>query len=90
MLYYNQHKKRIILIRQVAPIDWSIQTLRLSRTGTAWRESTTLYLGATGRLAIGEFQVNTGRDCIKFRWHLEKLLAAYPDNFTLTVIKAAA
>lgn len=86
IVYYNDTKKTTLFIRQITPIPWSTLTLRLSHAaaGRAWNESSTVYLGATGRVAIGEFQVHAHRDCIKFRWCFEKLLAVFPDCFAIT------
>jgi hypothetical protein len=86
IVYYNEAKKTTLFIRQITPIPWSTLTVRLSHAaaGRPWNESSTVYLGPTGRAAIGEFQVHAHRDCIKFRWCFEKLLAAFPDCFAIT------
>jgi hypothetical protein len=86
IVYYNDAKKKTLFVRQTAPIPWSTLTLRLSHAvaGRIWNESSTVYLGETGRTAIGEFQVHAHRDCVKFRWCFEKLLAAFPGCFAIT------
>ena len=88
IVYHNAAKKTTLFVRQTAPIPWSTLTLRLSHAaaGRAWNESSTVYLGPTGRTAIGEFQVHAHRDCIKFRWCFEKLLSLFPDNFAITPV----
>jgi hypothetical protein len=88
IVYHNAAKKTTLFVRQTAPIPWSTLTLRLSHAvaGRAWNESSTVYLGAEGRVAIGEFQVHAHRDCIKFRWCFEKLLALFPAHFSITPV----
>lgn len=90
ILYYNRPRNLIQLIQRTHPIDWTTKTLQLSHIlrGRVWNESTTVYLidSAGEKTSIGEFQVHTHRDCIKFRWCFERLLNAFPDAFRIVTL----
>lgn len=81
ILYYNQHKNKLQFINPIRKVDWTLQTIRFTKTGTAWNESSTIKIG---KVTIGEFQVHNHRDCIKFRWSFEKLLELFNDCFEIT------
>ena len=82
ILYYVDQTKELRLIKEKSKIDWSAQDLSFlhATKKKKWNESTTLKIGET---SIGEFQVHTKRDCIKYRWHIENLLKLFPHNFDI-------
>lgn len=111
ILYYNEHKKKMLFVKLRDRIDWTtclvgftrlpsedrergldVKLISDANTNTSltnhitqpkqkyWNESTTLNINNIG---IGEFQVHTGRDCIKFRWVFEKLLDVFRDHFDI-------
>jgi hypothetical protein len=82
ILYYNKHTSRLSFIKQKTEIDWNahiVEFLHITKNKT-WNESTTIKIGG---IAIGEFQVHNHRNCVKFRWMFEKLLAhpSFCDHF---------
>lgn len=80
ILYYNQHKNVVQFIRLTNKVDWSTQSIQFTKTGAAWNESSSIKIG---KITIGEFQVHTHRDCIKFRWSFEKLIELFKDSFEI-------
>lgn len=88
VLFYDKKEDACLYIQRTATrIPWD--GLRWSRGGPdqpAWNESNTLY-GASGK-AIGEFQIHTHRNCVKFRFNLKNLLAEFPAAFTVESITA--
>jgi hypothetical protein len=80
ILYYNQHKDVLQFIRVINNVDWSSQAIQFTKIGTAWNESSSIKIG---KITIGEFQVHSHRDCIKFRWSFEKLIELFNDSFEI-------
>lgn len=80
IVYYNQNKDVLQLIRVINKVDWSSQAINFTKTGAAWNESSSIKIG---KVTIGEFQVHTHRDCIKFRWSFEKLIELFKDSFEI-------
>ena len=81
IIYYNKKKDEIKFIQRVSSIDFSSCNLLFSRpTADRWNESNTLKIETH---TIGEFQVHNNRDCVKFRWNIEKLLKLFPDHFLI-------
>lgn len=54
-----------------------------TRDADTWKESTTIKYNGVG---IGEFQVHTKRDGVKFRFHMEKLLEILAKDGTVIVV----
>ena len=84
IIFYNKKRDKLKFIKPIKDIDFDLLDLSFSRTRDTWNESNTLRLNATD--TIGEFQVHNNRDCIKFRWNLEKILKLFPDHFTVSLI----
>lgn len=80
IIYYNQHKDVLKFIRLINKVDWSSQTIQFTKMDAAWNESSSIKIG---KVTIGEFQVHTHRDCIKFRWSFENLIDLFKDSFTI-------
>ena len=88
-LYYNEPANIVLLIKQIKPIDWSIQPLKFSHLEKVkiWNESTTLYLSHNGTLiTIGEFQNHKNRNCFKFRWQFKNLLDHFKNHFEIRTL----
>jgi hypothetical protein len=85
ILYYNQKTNRLLYIRKTNAIDWLNKTIEFShhKKNKAWGESSSISIN---NIKIGEFQVHNHRDCIKFRWAFEKLLALFSENFDITTL----
>lgn len=81
ILYYNQHKNKLQFIKLMKKVDWPLQAINFTKTGSAWNESSSIKIG---KVTIGEFQVHNHRDCIKFRWSFEKLIEQFNDCFEIT------
>lgn len=82
ILYYNQKENVLGMYKQVGAFQWG--ELRLSRSGDAWKESSTLYATRNGKTkTIGEFQIHTYRDAVKFRFDFKNLYELYSDAITL-------
>ena len=83
-IYYNEKKNLLKYVTKKNEIEWEQYPLILGHIdkNKAWNESTTLYLQQNAKnITLGEFQIHTHRDGIKFRWNFEKLLDVFPDNF---------
>ena len=82
ILYYNEKMNQVLFIKTKNPIDWTNVVLTLSHIlkNKVWGESTTLYVK---NKTIGEFQVHTHRNCIKFRWNLINLVEMLPGHFDI-------
>lgn len=82
IVYYNQKKDILRFIICNKKIEWEARPFEFShRTkNKIWNESTTISISG---VTIGEFQVHNHRDCIKFRWCFEKLLATFSDCFDI-------
>ena len=82
-VYYNKKSDKLLFIKKVAPIQWSSLVVEFSHTkkNKVWGESSCISIDG---VTIGEFQVHNHRNCIKFRWAFEKLLAKWPECFEIT------
>lgn len=80
IVYYNQKKDILQLIRLINKVDWSSQSINFTKTGVAWNESSSIKIE---KVSIGEFQLHNHRDCIKFRWCFEKLIKLFNDSFEI-------
>lgn len=82
ILYYNTDRDTVSLIEQKHPIDWSNYnyTFTHQEKKHSWNEGTTLKLNGK---AIGEFQIQKNRDCVKFRWYFENVLSLFRRNFKI-------
>ena len=82
ILYYNKHSNKLAFIVYKEQIDWSNSTIQFSHNikNKLWNESSSISING---VTIGEFQVHNNRDCIKFRWCFEKLLAMFGQHFTI-------
>ena len=82
LLYYNNHSNKLAFIVYKEHINWSNSTIQFSHNikNKLWNESSSISING---VTIGEFQVHNNRDCIKFRWCFEKLLAMFGQHFTI-------
>ena len=82
LLYYNNHSNKLAFIVYKENINWSNSTIQFSHNikNKLWNESSSISING---VTIGEFQVHNNRDCIKFRWCFEKLLAMFGQHFTI-------
>lgn len=82
VVYYNKHKNRLLFIKLKQKIDWTLHEISFSHIvkNKKWNESSSIIIG---NITIGEFQIHTHRDCIKFRWAFEKLLELRKDHFDI-------
>lgn len=83
IVYYNKHKDKLLFVQLKNPIVWTTYDVSFSHVvkNKKWNESSSISVNGT---TIGEFQVHTHRDCIKFRWSFEKLLDLFSDHFEIT------
>jgi hypothetical protein len=83
ILYYNKHKNLLALIVLKEHINWSNYAIKFSHNvkNKLWNESSSISIDG---ITIGEFQVHTKRDCIKFRWCFEKLLTMFGEHFIIS------
>jgi hypothetical protein len=82
-IYYNKKSDKLMFIKKVAPIQWPSLVVEFShiKKNKVWGESSCISIDG---VTIGEFQIHNHRDCIKFRWAFEKLLAKWPECFEIT------
>lgn len=82
VLFYAKGENKALWIEHVAPIPWETVSLTFSHTEKAkeWNESTSLKIGGT---SIGEFQIHSHRDGVKFRFNLKTLLTTFPACFSV-------
>ena len=82
ILYYNKHSNKLAFIVYKEQITWSNYAIQFSHNikNKLWNESSSISING---VTIGEFQVHNNRDCIKFRWCFEKLLAMFGQHFTI-------
>ena len=88
-LYYNEKKDKIIYISKKNDIDWNDYNYNFTHllNKKKWKESTTLKIEMDGNnTSLGEFQIHKKRSAIKYRWHFEKLLDIFKDNFNIIEI----
>jgi hypothetical protein len=85
MLYYNKKTNTMLYIKLIKPIIWDDYPIDFSHItkNKVWNESTTIKINSN---SIGEFQVHNKRNCIKFRWSLEQMLALFKTNFEVITI----
>ena len=85
IIYYNKNRDLVQFIKMKQPIDWSLYKIEFSHINKMkkWNESTTISIN---NICIGEFQVHNHRDCIKFRWAFEKLLALFGEHFEIIIL----
>ena len=85
-LYYNEKKNKIIYISKKNDIDWNSYNYNFTHllNKKKWNESTTLKIEMDGNdISLGEFQIHKKRSAIKYRWHFEKLLDIFKNNFNI-------
>jgi hypothetical protein len=82
ILYYNKHSDLLAFIVLKEEINWSASNINFSHNirKKLWNESSSISING---VTIGEFQVHKNRDCIKFRWAFENLLALFGHHFTI-------
>jgi hypothetical protein len=86
ILYYNENLDRLSIIKLRQGILWEKYEFefRHVQRNRLWTGSTTLYIidEFTERdIPIGEFQIHSNRDVVKFRWYFENLLEQFPEKF---------
>ena len=83
ILYYNKHTNLMAFIVLKEHINWSNYAIKFSHNikNKLWNESSSISIDG---ITIGEFQVHNKRDCIKFRWCIEKLLSMFEKHFTIS------
>jgi len=82
IIYYNQHKNKILFIMLKEDIEWSNYDITFSHIikNKIWNESSSI---AIDNITIGEFQLHNHRDCIKFRWAFENVLNLFARHFDI-------
>ena len=82
LLYYNKHSNLLAFIVYKEHINWSNYVIQFSHNikNKLWNESSSISING---VTIGEFQVHNNRDCIKYRWCFEKMLAMFGQHFTI-------
>lgn len=91
IIYYNQHKNTLQIIKLKTPIEWENYKIQFSHNikNKKWNESSYISLAnnttssITSNTGIGEFQIHNHRDCIKFRWSFNKLLSQFDSHFEI-------
>jgi hypothetical protein len=85
ILYYNKHSDVLAFIELKEEINWSANSINFSHNirKKLWNESSSISING---VTIGEFQVHKNRDCIKFRWAFENLLALFGPHFTIVAL----
>lgn len=85
IIYYNQHKNLLLFIKKIENINWNIYDIKFSHIikNKTWNESSSISIN---NINIGEFQIHKNRDCIKFRWYLEKMLKLFDYIFEIIEI----
>lgn len=86
ILYYNENMDKLSIIKLRQGILWEKYQFEFShlQRNKIWASSTTLYIideFTEENIQIGEFQIHTNRDIIKFRWYFENLLEQFPEKF---------
>lgn len=83
VLYYNKGSDQVLWIEKISPLSFEGQELTFSHTEKQkdWNESTTLYMQGK---ALGEFQIHTHRDGVKFRFNLKSVLEIFKDSFRVS------
>lgn len=82
IVYYNENNNKILFIKKIENIVWTKFTIEFSHITNSkiWNESSTIKINGH---SIGEFQMHNNRNGIKFRWHFEKLMDVFPENFNI-------
>jgi hypothetical protein len=85
ILYYNKHSDVLAFIVLKEELNWSANNINFSHNikKKLWNESSSISING---VTIGEFQVHKNRDCIKFRWAFENLLALFGQHFTIVTL----
>jgi len=85
IIYYNQYKNLLLFIKKIENINWNIYDIKFSHINKnkSWNESSSISIN---NINIGEFQIHKNRDCIKFRWYLEKMLKLFDYIFEIIEI----
>jgi hypothetical protein len=85
ILYYNKHSDLLAFIVLKQEINWAANSINFSHNikKKLWNESSSISING---VTIGEFQVHKNRDCIKFRWAFENLLALFGHHFTIVTL----
>jgi hypothetical protein len=89
LVLYVEDTDDLMLIQLAPGTRWDAAphlNFSLSRAGTAWHESSTLYARRQGtttaqQVAIGEFQIHNHRDTVKFRFDMQKILQMFANYF---------
>lgn len=82
IIYYNKHTNVLLFVKLKEQINWTNHSITFSHIvkNKKWNESSSIVIN---NVTIGEFQIHTHRDCIKFRWAFEKLLVLFNDMFQI-------
>lgn len=85
IIYYNKKLDKLLFITTNQDIQWNNFVIEFShkKKNKIWGESSTISIN---NKTIGEFQVHNHRDCIKFRWAFENILALFADHFTIVTL----
>jgi len=90
LLFYHEKKNICQIITLIKPVPWTDMSLSFTHLekNKAWNESSTVHSqrlinGKQIKKTLGEFQVHNKRNCIKFRFDLEGLLATFPECFNV-------
>lgn len=88
ILYIIKKKTNDIkFIKKNTDINFNIFEYIFTNYINKWNESSTIKVRYNSILySLGEFQIHTNRNCIKFRWNLNTILDIFKDNFTITNI----
>lgn len=86
IIYYNKNKNLLLFVKLKEPINWINYNIQFSHNvkNKKWNESSSIMLDELN--TIGEFQIHTHRNGIKFRWMFEKLLNIFKDNFEIVTL----
>jgi hypothetical protein len=86
IIYYNKHKNVLLFVKLKEQINWTNHSIAFSHIvkNKKWNESSSIVIN---NVTIGEFQIHTHRDCIKFRWAFEKLLELFFTSFEIINVK---
>ncbi len=74
---YDNKNFKSCVIKKGKKFNIKNKTIRFSKDLQNWKESTTVYIDD---ISIGEFQIHKNRNCIKFRFNLNKLLDYISNN----------
>jgi hypothetical protein len=89
ILYYNEHKNKILFIKHKDDIPWKNYDICFTKdsidsgSDKYWNESSSISINKKN---IGEFQIHNNRNCIKFRWNFENLLTLFDKYFDIKLV----